>query len=125
MSFMQPEITYDLFLVIETRDGDTVLPADAGLSADFIGSVIRPNLAHGIATYGEENPDEAFEDLSDALQPYLETHAPIQSIHAKHAWGARLSAPGYMDCTEWSLYDTAEEAREALAEETADDEGEE
>lgn len=25
--------------------------------------------------------------------------------------GARLSAPGYMDCTEWAVFDTMEEAR--------------
>lgn len=32
-------------------------------------------------------------------------------------WFCRLSAPGYMDCTEWSgPFDTEDEAREHLAE---------
>jgi hypothetical protein len=30
-------------------------------------------------------------------------------------WGARLSAPGYADCTEWAVHETEEEAREYLA----------
>jgi len=29
-------------------------------------------------------------------------------------WGARLSAPGYMDCTEWTLHESAEEAKAYL-----------
>lgn len=33
----------------------------------------------------------------------------------EHGWCARLSAPGYMDCTEWcGPFDTVEEAAEAL-----------
>jgi hypothetical protein len=31
-------------------------------------------------------------------------------------YGARLSAPGYMDCTDWVVFDTFEEADEYLAE---------
>jgi len=29
-------------------------------------------------------------------------------------WGARLSAPGYLDCTDWSVFDTEREAKEYL-----------
>lgn len=29
-------------------------------------------------------------------------------------WGARLSAPGYLDCTEWLVCDTEAEARDEL-----------
>lgn len=32
-------------------------------------------------------------------------------------WGARLSAPGYMDCTDWAVFDTEEEAREYIRDE--------
>jgi hypothetical protein len=31
-------------------------------------------------------------------------------------YGARLSAPGYLDCTDWNVYDTEQEAREVLEE---------
>jgi hypothetical protein len=31
-------------------------------------------------------------------------------------YGVRLSAPGYLDCTEWDVYTTKREARKALRE---------
>ncbi len=31
-------------------------------------------------------------------------------------YGARLSAPGYMDCTDWCVFDTEKEASEYLQE---------
>lgn len=31
-------------------------------------------------------------------------------------YGARLSAPGYLDCTEWSVHDTEKEAEDYLEE---------
>ena len=31
-------------------------------------------------------------------------------------YGARLSAPGYMDCTDWVVFDTEQEAIDYLAE---------
>lgn len=42
-------------------------------------------------------------------------------------YGARLSAPGYLDCTEWSVFETDIEAAEYLAEQygDADEEDEE
>ena len=42
-------------------------------------------------------------------------------------YGARLSAPGYLDCTDWAVFDTEDEAVEYLAEEYLnweDDDGE-
>ena len=49
----------------------------------------------------------------------------IYSVECKEGWGARLSAPGYMDCTEWAVYDTEEEARAELEEMYPDDDDEE
>ena len=37
------------------------------------------------------------------------------------AYGARLSAPGYMDCTEWSVFDTQEKAEQYLVDTYGDD----
>ena len=34
----------------------------------------------------------------------------------KSGYGARLSMPGYLDCTEWVVFDSEQEAREYLAE---------
>lgn len=111
MAFMQPEIIHDLFLTIETRDGDTVIPAD------LVGSLVS-----GPASMDMDNVPRYVRDLwESALRPYLDSHAPIQSVTAKHAYGARLSAPGYMDCTEWALFDSEAEAREYLADTYGDD----
>ena len=40
-------------------------------------------------------------------------------------YGARLSAPGYLDCTEWAVFETEDEAREYLEEMYPDDEEDE
>jgi hypothetical protein len=42
--------------------------------------------------------------------------ADMVVISREMGHGARLSAHGYMDCTEWGVYDTEEEARQGLAE---------
>ena len=36
--------------------------------------------------------------------------------HRIEGWGARMSAPGYLDCTEWVVFETVEEAYEYLDE---------
>ena len=38
----------------------------------------------------------------------------IDHVEIIEGYGARLSAPGYMDCTEWSVFDTAEAAAQSL-----------
>lgn len=38
------------------------------------------------------------------------------SCKGKTGWGARLSAPGYLDSTEWSLFESEQEAQEYLME---------
>lgn len=127
MSFMQPEIIHDLFLVIETRDGNTVIPADVALSVQSLWYMTMADHAgkqDAGALYSAEDEHEGWDDLTAALRDYVEGYAPIQAVTAKYAYGARLSAPGYMDCTEWSLHATEAEAREALADMYGDEEGE-
>jgi len=38
----------------------------------------------------------------------------VERLKIVTGWGARLSAPGYMDCTDWSLYDSEKEAHDEL-----------
>jgi len=65
---------------------------------------------HGIEFY----PYEVFEDI----KPYYE--GPDFEINVIEGYGARFSAPGlYLDCTDWVVFDTEEEARKYLAEEEA------
>jgi hypothetical protein len=56
------------------------------------------------------------------IQPYTEG-TPLSWENVK-GFGARLSAPGYLDCTEWTVFDTEDEAREYLAENYPDEDEE-
>ena len=49
----------------------------------------------------------------DDAQPEITRH--------KHGVLCRLSAPGYMDCTEWAAFETREAAEEFLAETYGDE----
>jgi hypothetical protein len=46
----------------------------------------------------------------------------VWSSKPREGFGARLSAPGYLDCTEWSVFDTEKEAWDYLEESYGDDE---
>lgn len=50
------------------------------------------------------------------LAPYFE-NVKVWFAEIQSGFGARFSAPGYLDKTEWSVFDTAEEAEAFLAEE--------
>lgn len=50
----------------------------------------------------------------DKLPLYVE--GKLQSFELIEGYGARMSAPGYLDCTDWCVFSTEEEAVEFLAE---------
>ncbi len=49
------------------------------------------------------------------LRDYLEGDR-IYNLAIREGYGARLSAPGYLDCTEWAVFDTEQEAKDYLEE---------
>jgi len=49
------------------------------------------------------------------------TDGEPQSWENIKGYGARLSAPGYLDCTEWTVFDTEEEAKTYLDENYPDE----
>jgi hypothetical protein len=63
------------------------------------------------------------EACTELLRDYLEGNR-VFSVQERVGYGARLSAPGYLDCTEWAVFDTEDEARAYLEETYGDDEGE-
>jgi hypothetical protein len=92
---MQRQITRKLeWYVIETNQGTWFVPKDD------IGEVT---------------------ELAD-LKDYVE--GTPESFTTREGYGARLSAPGYLDCTEWSVFDTPEQAEEYLDEYYPEDEEE-
>jgi len=65
--------------------------------------------------YGNQNSkaiEPKFSDYEDFLLEHDESE--IFSVELIHGFGARLSAPGYMDCTEWTVFDSEYDANQFL-----------
>ena len=56
----------------------------------------------------EAVPYEYIHDIGDEVMDVIE--------QCRVGYGARLSAPGYLDCTDWVVFDTEQEAIDYLAE---------
>jgi hypothetical protein len=97
-NFMQRQITgLQNWLRVETTHGtEFVSIADASL-------FVRDS-----ETRTHPMSDEDHEETIQKIQQY--TEGKPQSWENIRGYGARLSAPGYLDCTEWTVFDTKEEA---------------
>lgn len=86
MSFMKPVISYDRWVEADTSHG--IFFIQQGL----VGKTTSPD--------------------KSALLDYLpvSTVEDIYDITLIDGYGARLSATGYMDCTEWTVFPTAVDA---------------
>ncbi len=100
MSFMQPQIYRADYLKVNTSIGTEIVPCDV------IGRTMNVHI-DALLNYLEGTPDDP-DELYEVSTGYL----------------ARLSAPGYMDCTDWTAHATADEAREYLREMYGDDDTE-
>lgn len=106
MAHMQEQIT-------EKQRGWSVETRDAG-------TCFVPEDVHGVPDYlatgkAIDSHDMIFESLCAFLRDYIEGR-DILSIEVCEGYFARLSAPGFLDCTEWACYKTKREARGALRE---------
>jgi len=99
-SFMKPEIYQGEAYEVDGSGGITVVPFD--LVGD-LGLVVGESM---------DEDDESFKLAAAALKDFVE--GEIWRIELSEGWLARLSAPGYMDSTEWSIYDSKQEAEEEL-----------
>jgi len=88
---MQPEVCYESWWVLDGLPGTYVYPAQ-----HFTEDQAR--FAYNI------------HDRDDVAECEMVT-----------GFGARLSAPGYLDCTDWAVFDTMKEAAEYLIDTYADD----
>jgi hypothetical protein len=105
MSHMQTQIEEAEFIKVETDNGTEYFPADLLTAAEL--DTVR---AHS---------GDAGERTLSIVRPYVEA-SQIHEVTTRQGWGYRLSAPGYLDCTAWQVFDTEEEAR-AAAEDEAED----
>ena len=109
-NFMGRQITgLQTWLRVETTHGtEYVSVADTGL---FVRD--SQTLTHPMS-------DAERVDTVRKIQQY--TEGEPQEWENVKGYGARLSAPGYLDCTEWDVFDTEKEAQEYLEENYPEDE---
>lgn len=110
MALMQIETTpRQTWLRVKTRDGGiTWLPvAELGLYVRNSEQRAQPLT------------DKEFSAISARLCPYLD-ELPTEWENVMGC-GFRLSAPGYLDCTEWEVFATPEELAQRVSEENEAD----
>ena len=108
MSFMQVELSGpEKWIVLDGPYGTEVIPCDV------CGELLtREDWAED---YSGDNPDEDYIRAAFAGVADYAENRECWSIAEETGWCGRMSAPGYMDCTEWmGPYDSATEARRAV-----------
>ena len=100
MGFMEQQVTdKERWAEVETNCGTEWVPLEQ----------------LGITLPEWEDGPQWLKNCADIFRDYLEGNR-VTSVTEKMGYGARLSAPGYLDCTEWAVFDTEEEARAYLKE---------
>lgn len=101
MSFMQPEVWEEDHYEIETNCGTECVPVSVcGEWGDFDKDIDR---------------DDWLESARRHFRDYLEG-GEIYGVDRRSGWLCRMSAPGYLDCTDTASFDTEAEAIEYLLE---------
>ena len=97
--FMEPVTMYDTWVVGYAYSGGFVLPSELT----------------GLPT-NKDPESEEFQTWLDSIRDYVEGDDIYEDeIYFKEGWCAQLSAPGYMDQTDWvGPYDSEEEAENEL-----------
>jgi hypothetical protein len=109
MSFMQPTAYETDYLLVDGPSGTDVIPCDV---ADFTPT---PEMRHD-AEVTESDPAGSWVRVEYPDGPFLVPpeladyceNRKAYSIERCHGWVGRMSAPGYLDCTDWETGDTEE-----------------
>lgn len=100
MAFMEPEIYHGTAWCVETETGCYYVPTDV-------------------------EPDGRGEQLAQyAPEGLLCANPTIICVTRVTGWLGRLSAPGYLDCTDWCMFDSEQDAIDALSDEDDGDDEE-
>lgn len=92
----------------------------------FIGDFMQPEIVQGDwynidGDNGIESYPAEYFYLADCIEDYENmSGSEVWESKTVTGYGARLSAPGYLDCTEWSVFETELEAIQFLLETYAD-----
>lgn len=119
MAFMERQIVEQDWIEVDTAQGIWTIPAE-----------LLPNVVAAFADDFElRGGSGSLEDILDvdgipeSILQYTEAYKAdqIYNVELRHGFGARLSAPGYMDCTDWTVFDTEDEATAYLDENYPED----
>jgi hypothetical protein len=113
MSFMQPVMTHLMeWVEVETDSGTWFVPNDeVGLTEEDVAAITA-------RFEGPPTEDGDGDEIPPQLRDFVEGRRLMgDGVRLVVGYGVRSSAPGYMDCTDWSVHKTLEEAEEAFAEE--------
>ena len=109
--FMKPQIEFGEWLEVDGACGIEAVPAD------LIGGTSWMKYDVDYDTDCMEE-DSDLRNVLDSVEDFIESNVDdVTSIQLIEGYGARLSAPGYMDSTSWTVFKTREDAEEFLREE--------
>ena len=106
---MEPEIIQMPALSVET---------DMGVEHVPLWLVCTPHTNMTATDWGIMLKEERYEEALELLSDYIEgstRHTYYPELHLD-AWLGRLTMPGYLDCTDWMLYESKNEAMTDLIE---------
>jgi hypothetical protein len=117
MSHLEPQLIYEMWYEVSGDYGTEFVPYDIvgdleEVLQDASGSEVR-HVKHG-KIIGWDLTAEAF-DPPKELTDYLENRI-LYEVRLRPGYGVRLSAPGFLDATDWQVYNTRKEAEAALRE---------
>ncbi len=112
MAFMQHQVEHGVWITGDTDQGGFVIQGDL---VDL--NAIKLLIQH-------LNDNDILDIDETPLRDYIEGNH-LHALEIKTGYGARLSAPGYLDCTEWDFFETEDEAEEHLDETYGEEEEEE
>ena len=108
---MKPQIEFGEWLEVDGACGIEAVPADLV----YIPKWMTPDFDYDTDCMEE---DSDLRNVLDSVEDFIESNVDaVTSVQFIEGDGARLSAPGYMDCTDWAVFKTLEEAEEFLREE--------
>lgn len=115
MGFMQQQIEFGEWVEVDGAYGIECIPADlVRLPPMVTDEWYEPE--------PEDSDDTRIMEFIGDLADYIESDVDLVSrVRRVFGYGARLSAPGYADCTEWAVFPTEWEAREHLEETSVDE----
>ncbi len=120
-AFMEPEIVQGTWYEIDGPAGIAFYNVDILGPISEIEDEYEPDETGAAPKLGDMIDWEEMETPAGLLD-YIE-NPEVWNITKREGYGARMSAPGYLDSTDWSVYDTEEEAEEELKDMYSDEEG--